>query len=175
MLEKYLSQDFKETIDAINIYLEKFKFLNACLTQEGYLMVVYNVVNGNFSFLNLVKDALKSYVNSREMYESFKNLSNIQKIVLNFAYNISQDYDAFKQVILKIIPFRIYYEVMKIEEENKSDLASLINFDGLTQSILKFKEKQIELSKQISATAFYNDYVDFYESSKNNKDYLYQI
>ena len=57
-----------------------------------------------------------------------------QKIVLKFAYKNSNTYNKYLQILNKLLPIRIYHEIVKYEDKDL-DLSLKAKFDQLKQNI----------------------------------------
>lgn len=172
---KEISESFATTSEAINEYLKDYSFLKNVLTEEGYMMVVDNVLNGNISILRMLLSVLENYVELRDIAVNISKMSEHEITVLKFAYRISNTYAKYTETISKILPIRIYHEVIKLENENGLKLAKLMEYDSIKNRIISLRQELIEVSREITRTKLNNDYATYFENAKDNKDYLYQI
>ena len=62
------------------------------MTEDGYLQAVDGILNGNRGILSLLLWAVENYVFLSDTCKTLKNLSEIQKHMLDFAYENSNTY-----------------------------------------------------------------------------------
>ena len=173
--EREIENQFENTLNEINSYLSGYELLNKVLDRRGYLMTVDNIINGNSIYLKLLLNALNSYVEIRDINNSLREMTENERIILEFAYNYSKTLKQFKEVINKILGIRVYHETIKYEELNKDKLSKIIDFENICNRILSLKKEEKQLSERICINKFTTEYADFYYNSLDNKDYLYQI
>ena len=166
---------FLETIEAIDRFLKEYDCLNRVLTKDGYIAVVDNILRGNTSYIKLVYDALDNYIAQRDVTTLLDSLDENKIILLNFAYTTSKNYQSYLDIIEKILEIRIYHELIKYEEFAKDDLAKILDFPNITARISKLQTEELILANEIAEKKNDTDYIDYYNSAKNNKDYLYII
>lgn len=173
--EKYVKAEIQKTITAIEEYIKDYEFLKNVLSREGYLMAIDGLLNGNNSVLRLLLSAVQNYIKLRDVNNILKNLEDNQKIVLNFAYRISNTYTKYKLVLDKILPIRIYHEIVNFEAEKKDMLSAIVNFENIKARIVSLKAQLNSISKKIAEQAFVEDYKKMLKGSSEAKDYVYQI
>ncbi|MBQ8381198.1 MAG: DUF4011 domain-containing protein [Clostridia bacterium] len=170
-----IKERFAETKAAIESYAKDYAFLKKVLTDDGYLAVIDNVLRANTSYLKFVFEALDNYINLRDVSKLLLGLDKNKTAILSFAYAISKNYQNYADIISKILELRIYHETVKYEDECKEKLAKILDFRNVTSRIVRYKEEQLSLSVKICEAASAKKYDKLYESSADNKDYLYQI
>ena len=173
--EKEIQQEIERTIKEIDEYVVEYEFLKEVLTENGYLMAINGIVNGNNETLKLVAMALDNYVEYRDITTALHNLKDAEKTILNFAYKNSNSYQKYSVILSKILPVRIYFEIIKIEDEHAETLSAMVDFDNIRAKILALTNELCDISKQIAKQGFLLDYQKLFEAGKENKDYLYQI
>lgn len=173
--EKLVESEFNKSLTAINEYVAEYDFLKEVLTESGYLMALDGVINGNNANLKLLLWALDNYIELRDVNSALKNISEEQKIVLNFAYKNSGSFTRYMEVLNKILPIRIYHEIVKCEDAQKNQLANIVDFENIRSRVVFLKKQQIELSKKIAGQSFTQEYSKLIDSSSLCKDYIYQI
>lgn len=173
--EKLVKQEFQKSLLAIDEYIKDYDFLKNILTENGYLMAIDTILNGNNGVLKLLLWAVENYIELRDTNSTLKNLDENQKMVLNFAYTNSGSYAKYVEVLNKFLPIRIYHEVVKYEEQYKNELSSIVDFENIRSRIVSLKKKQNDLSRRIAEQSFNEEYRKMIDGSPNCKDYIYQI
>lgn len=173
--EEEIKEQFANTLNDIKEYITNYSLLEKVLDRKGYLMTIDNIVNGNTIFLRLLLNALDDYVEVRDINIALKNLSREEKIILNFAFINSKNSRGYKEIILKLLEIRVYHEAVKYEELYKNELSKIIDFENIRNRILSLKEEEKNISINLCLDKFKQEYVDFYNNSEDNKNYLYQI
>ncbi len=163
------------TVDAIKKHVKDYDCLHKILTDDGYLAVIDNVCRGNTSYLRLVYDALENYISLRDVNRLLESLNEDQTDILNFAYSISKSYQNYTEILDKLLEIRIYHEVLVMEAQHKDELGKMVDYVNITSRISKLKTQQLAVSNKLCAGKNSREYEMLYESSKDNKDYLYQI
>lgn len=173
--EKKVRAEYEKTKREIGEFIRDYEFLREVLTYEGYAMALGGILEGNTAILNNLKEALGDYVKVSDMSLSLHNFSEPEKRVLNFAYRMTRDYNQFRNVIVKLLPLRVYHEIINFESRKKNELSVTVEFESIKGRINTLMKDLTSISKKICALSFVNDYKDMYESSDDAKDYLYQI
>ena len=173
--EKHINKMFAETAQAIDEYISDYEFLKNVLTENGYLMALDSILNGNNSTLRMLLWAVENYIELRDINTMLKNLNENQKLVLNFAYKHSGTYSKYVEVLNKLLPIRIYYEIVKCEEKQQSVLSTIVDFENIRARIVALKNKQNNLSRNIAEQSFNIEYKKLINGSSESKDYIYQI
>ena len=170
-----IKSKFLETIDAIERFLSEYDCLNKILTRDGYIAVVDNILRGNTSYIKLLYDALDNYIEQRDMTTLIESLDENKILLLNFAYTNSKSYQNYIDILDKLIEIRIYHELICYEEYEKDNLAKMLDFQNITARISKLQEEALLVANEIAEKKSDTEYIDFYNSAQNNKDYLYVI
>ena len=173
--EKEITDNFEKTMAEIKEYISNYSLLNKVLDKQGYLMTVDNIVNGNLIYLRLLLSALEDYIEIRDINVAIKGLTDDERIILNFAYENAKNARQYKEIISKILEIRVYHETIKYEEQNKDKLSKIIDFENIRNRILSLKKDEKQISANICLDKFKDDYVNYYNSSEESKNYLYQI
>ena len=168
-------EQFINTYDAIEEFAKEYNCLHRVLTYDGYLAVIDNILRGNTAYIKLVYEALNNYISIRDINKLFSSLDVNKVNILNFAYTICKNYQNYLEIINKLLEIRIYHEIIGLEEECQDDLAKIVDFSNITSKIYKLKEQQLSVAYKLCAGKNSKEYDELYESSPNNKDYLYQI
>ena len=145
------------------------------LTEDGYIAVIDNILRGNISYVKHVYEALDNYIALRDVNKLLQSLDEKKLSVLNFAYTSCKSYANYLEIINKLLEIRIYHEVIRYEEDCKDDLAKLVDYPNITSKIYKLKEQQLSVAYELCSGKTSRVYDELYETSKDNKDYLYQI
>lgn len=119
--------------------------------------------------------AVENYIELNDINATLKNLTDQQKFVLNFAYKNATTYNRYLEILNKLLPLRIYHEILDYEKKQKQILASIIDFENIRGKIVSLKEQQNQISKAIANQSFIVDYQKMMDGSLDSKDYLYQI
>lgn len=173
--EKIVANEFKKTAAAIEEYVSEYEFLSKVLSEDGYLMALDSILNGNTNTLRLILSAVENYVELKDTNLTLKNLSEQQKLVLNFAYKNANTYIKYKEVLAKLLPIRIYHEVVKNESINQAKLSAIVDFENIRARVASLKQQQNDLSRAIAEQSFNEDYKKLIDGSLESKDYIYQI
>ena len=173
--KKATKTQFIETLEAINDFASEYHCLKRVLTEDGYIAVIDNVLRGNTSYLKHVYEALDNYIAMRDVNKLLESLDEHKLMILNFAYTTCKSYASYLDIINKLLEIRIYHEVIRYEEECKDDLAKLVDYHNITSKIYKLKEQQLSVAYELCSGKISRVYDELYETSKDNKDYLYQI
>ena len=173
--EEEIKQEFEKTLTAIDEYIQEYDFLKEIMSEDGYLMALDGILNGNSNILRLLLNALENYIELRDTNTSLKNLEDNQKLVLNFAYKNSNSFSKYMEILNKLLPIRIYHEIVKYEDLNKQELSYVVDFENIRNRIVMLKQEQNEISKQIASQSFALEYQKMINGSTECKDYLYQI
>ena len=173
--KKETKKRFVETIEAIDEFAREYNCLKRVLTEDGYISVIDNVLRGNTAYLKHVYEALDNYIALRDFNKLLASLDKNKLNVLNFAYANGKNYASYIDTINKLLEIRIYHELIRYEEECKDDLAKIVDYCNITSKIYKLKEQQLSVAYELCAGKNSKEYDELYETSKDNKDYLYQI
>lgn len=173
--EEEIAIDFERTMQEIKSYISDYSLLTKVLDNKGYLLTIDNIINGNTIFLRLLLNALNDYIEIRDVNNALKGLTDDERIILNFAYENSKNARQYREIVDKLLQIRVYHEAIKYEELNKNKLSKIIDFDNITNRILSLKNDEKEISNKICLNKFKNDYINYYNSSEESKNYLYQI
>ena len=173
--EDEIKANFSKTMQDIQNYLSEYSLLTKVLDKDGYLMTIDNILNGNSIFLKLLLSALNDYLEVRDVNIALVGLTDEERIILNFAYENSKNARQYKEIIDKIMEIRIYHETVKYEELNKGKLSKIIDFENIRNRILSLKKDEKQMSMNICLNMFKDEYVDYFNSNIENKNYLYQI
>lgn len=173
--EKEVGETYYATKRALEKFVRDYDFLKDVLTYDGWSMAVSAVLEGNEAALRNLRTALADYVKVSDLHLSLDNFSDTEKSVLKFAYKTTDSYTAYKEIISKLLPLRIYHEITKYEDTMKAELSLSVDFESIKSRIAALIAEQKELAKKICAQSFVGEYKRLFERGKNSKDYLYQI
>ncbi len=173
--EKAVEREMQKTLEAVDAYLKDYEFLKNVLTEDGYLLAVDGLLNGNNAILRMLLWAVENYVKLNDTNRTLKNLDENQKYVLNFAYENGSTYQKFMSVLRMVLPVRIYHEIVREEEDKRNILSSTVDFENIRSRIVSIKKQQNEISKKIAMQTFNEEYKKKFGGSNASKDYLYQI
>ena len=174
-LEKRIGNEFAQTLEAVNEYTEEYKFLHDVLTENGYSVMIDNILNGNTLYLKLLLKTLDNYVEFRDLTNILDSLSEDERIILKFAYKTTDTKAKYLETLSKVKTVRIYHEITVQEDLHKDELSKILDYDNIKTRILSLKKEQNALSRDICAEQFIDDYKKLFEKSKESKNYLYQI
>lgn len=173
--ERAIEENFQSTMVDIQDYIKNYSLLTKVLDRKGYLMTIDNIINGNAIFLRLLLNALDDYLEIRDVNVALQGLTDEEKTILNFAYENAKNARQYRDIVDKILEIRIYHETIKYEEPNKEKLSKIIDFENIRNRILSLKKEEKEVSKNICLGKFKEEYVEYFNSSPENKNYLFQI
>lgn len=172
---KEMEQSFRDTLTAIEKFVSEYDCLHRVLTKDGYIAVIDNILRGNSSYIKLVHEALDNYIESRDISRLIKTLDKNMLTVLNFAYETSKNYQNYKDILAKLPVIRIYHELTLAEEEEKDELAKIVDYPNVASRIYRLKENQLSVSHRMCQGKAIEDYRVLFDTAENSKDYLYQI
>lgn len=174
-LERKISKEFSATLEAVNEYIEDYEFLQDVLTENGYSMMIDNILNGNTLYPKLLLKTLDNYVEFRDLTAVLDTLSEDERIILKFAYKTTDTKSKYLETLAKIKSVRIYHEITMQEDLHKNELSKILDYDNIKTRIISLKSEQNVLSRQICSEQFIDDYKKMFEKNKDSKNYLYQI
>lgn len=175
-LRKDIEIDLNVALKGLTDYEKQFTILQTVLDDQGYALAMGGILNGNYALLRNLSDALENYVTIRDMNKAIADLSDEIKEILDFAYeNSTKTLRDFNAVLGKVLPMRIYHEIIRNDAYIESKLSKTVGFDSMRERILKLKADQRELTKSLAMDKFAIDYLNYYDNSPDAKDYLYQI
>ncbi len=168
--------DLNIALKAFKMFEEPFALLQEILDDEGYALVMGGIINGNTVFVKALKNALENYVSVRDMNKAIGELSEQMRDILDFSYeNSDKTYAGINNVLNKVLPLRIYHEIVKNDAYIDNALSKTVSFDSMRERILRLKSDQRELTKHLALDRFSQDYLEYFENGEDSKDYLYQI
>ena len=170
-----IREELGRAVRAITEYTADYACLNRVFTKDGYHAIIDNLLRGNAAYIKQVYDAIDGYIAKRDVRAHLDGLDKNKLTVLKFAYASSKSYASYVTTIEKLLDIRIYHEVIRLEEECKSELAVMVDYPNVTKRIYKLKEAQLALADKICAGKSSKAYDSLYTASKSNKDFLYQI
>ena len=136
--EKLVNAEFAKTIKAVEEYIQEYQFLKKVLTENGYLMAIDGIINGNNSYLKLILEAVENYIELRDTNSILKNLDENQKLVLNFAYKNATSYERYFEILNQMLPLRIYHEIAIYEESQQHILSTIVDAFAVFSAIFSF-------------------------------------
>ncbi len=164
-----------KTLLAIDSFAEEYSYLRFILNDEGFISVIDNLLRGNTPYIKLVYDALDSYIRIRDVATLLAGFGKSELELLSFAYANAKNYSNYTEIINRIIPIRIYHEVIYFEELCKEELAKTIDYENIKNRILRLQEEYESVCAELTMLKGVHEYAEFYGSQANNKDFLYQI
>lgn len=172
---KMTKEQFTTTLAAINDAASKYNSLRRVLTEDGYISVIDNLLRGNTAYIKHVYEAIDNYIATRDVDTLLDSLDNNKLAILNFAYTTAKNSSGYRDILDKLVEMRIYHEIVKLEDSAKEDMSGLFDYNSITAKIHKLKEDELTVAHQLCECRTADSYKQLYESSDNNKDYLYQI
>ncbi|MGN1042692.1 MAG: AAA domain-containing protein, partial [Christensenellales bacterium] len=173
----------KDVISKLLIIMQKLEeatkecaLLQSIFDEDGYAMIVQNVLNGNATFIKRLSSALKNYVLLRDINVAVSELSPLIKLILEFCYeNSSKTEQSFAYLVDKISTLRIYHEIVANERENGKELKDIMFFDSIRERINALESEQSKVAREIAESKRETEYADFLKNTKHAKEYLYQM
>ncbi len=172
---KVLRRQFTQLEVETEKFVTEEKLLRKVLTNEGYSLIVDNILSGSRSSLKLLNDALKNFTTIRDMMQNLQTLSDKERAVLEFAYKLSKNEEDIRNIVSRLLPIRNYHEIVKAEEKEDRKLSFILDYENTKKRILSLKAEILDANKDIAYIAFNEQYKNYYESRKDSKDYLYVI
>ncbi len=173
--ESEVERIYRETKKAIDKFVKGYEFLRGILDEGGYAMAINAVAEGNEAALSNLNEALTDYVKVRDLHFSLDNFSALEREILDLAYRITDNGDAFVTAVEKLIPIRIYHEIASREDSIKADLSLTVEFESIKSRISALLAEQKELAKKICAQSFVEEYKKMFAHGHGSMDYLYTI
>lgn len=173
--EQAVRKLYEQTKEAIADFVSDYDFLREVLTYEGYAMALGGILEGNENTMSNLKAALADYVKVSDVSLSLHNFSQPEKHILNFAYRMTRDYEQFRSVIVKLLPLRVYHEIINCEKVKKNELSATVDFENIKAHIGTLTGELASICKKICENSFIPEYQNMYEGREDAKDYLYQI
>ena len=174
-IKTVIKNELIEAQTALLKYIGDFSVLREVLDQKGFAMTVDGIANGNTAYLRKLLAALKDYDTLRNIKIILDNLTKQERLILSFAEANSTTERSFKDVISKVLPVRIYHEIVKLERIHERELSKIITFEDTRNRIMSLKNEQRGLVREMSVEKFNSDYVDYFNAQPDNKDYLHEI
>lgn len=170
-----LRHQFSQLEEEVRKFIGEDSLLKKVLTNEGYSIVVDNILSGSRVSIKLLDTALKDYSVIKDMRQNLQLLSDKERQVLEFAFGLGKTEEDIHNIIVSLLPIRNYHEIVKAEEKEDRKLSFILDYENTKQRILTLKAELLECNKSIAYYAFNKDYKDYYNNSKDSKDYLYVI
>ena len=170
-----LKQKFKDLEDKVKNFIGEDSLLKNTLTNEGYAVIVDNILCGSRKYIKLLSDALNNFTIIKDLRQNLEMLNDKERIILEFAYSIAKNEDQIREVISKLLPIRNYHEIVKAEEKEDRKLSIILDYENTKQRIINLKTELMDVNKDIAYHSFNDIYTNFYSNKKDNKDYLYVI
>ena len=170
-----LKAELTETLLAIDSFVEEYSYLRFILNEEGFISVIDNLLRGNSAYIKLVYDAIDSYIRIRDVASLLTGFTKNELELLSFAYENAKSYSNYTEIINRIVPIRIYHEVIYFEELCKEELAKTIDYESIKGRILRLQDECNTICADLTMLKGVHEYTEFYGSQTNNKDFLYQI
>ena len=156
-------------------YIGNFSLLRSVLDQKGFAMTVDGIANGNTAYLRKLLAALNDYDTMRNIRGTLDSVTKQERLLLNFAEANSTTERSFQDVLNKILPVRIYYEIVKLEKVHERELSKILTFEDTRNRIMSLKNEQRSLVREMAVEKFNSDYVDYFNAQTDNKDYLHEV
>ncbi|MDR0697487.1 MAG: DUF4011 domain-containing protein [Christensenellaceae bacterium] len=161
---------------ALEGFEEDYKILHRVIDPQGYSLAIGSIINGNTFFLKKLLEALDNYISIRDINAALSELSPWVREILDFAYRESdQTQLTFQSALDKIMPIRIYHEILSESPMAEQYLSKTITFNDLRNRILALKAEQRKINMSLAIQAFTEDYASHFSNSIDSKDYLYEI
>ena len=170
-----VSAQFWQTLEAVKAYVGEYYLLSRILDRKGFAMAVDNILNTNILNIKLILNALDQYVDIRDLNINLTTCTEAETAVLNFAYENSKTLAEFKHVVDCILPVRMYHEIVKAEDEYKTQLSNIMDFDNIKTRVVSLKDEQQKVVREMCADSFRNAYKEMYNASPDNNNFFYQI
>ena len=156
-------------------YIGEAKLLKKALTNEGYSLIVDNILSGSNTALKQFNTALKDYWTIKEMKLALQELTKNERLILEFAINNANNENEMRKIAGQLLNIRNYHEIVKAEEKDDKKLSFILDYENTKQRIINLKSELFDINKDIAYVASDSKYQNFYNGRKDNKDYLYVI
>ena len=173
----------KEVLKRLNIaglavkrFVNEFELLQAVLEPQGLAMVIDGIAYGSDKLLRKLLAALDDYITVREMRLNFSNNPPAETAIMEFALQNTKSRAEFFDCVDKILPVRVYHEVVREEKEREADLSKTIVFNDLRNRIMSLKREQRKLVSDLASDNFNAGYKKYFaENQEDAKNFLHQI
>ncbi len=173
--EAELYKSFESTLEEIQNYIKNYEIIEQVLDRQGYLMTIDNIINGNSVFIKLLLNALEDYLEIRDVNVALRNLTDDERIILNFAYENSKNPKQYKDIIDKLLEVRVYHEAIYYEEYYKNLLPKILDFENIRNRIISLTTEQKQISASICMGKFQEEYIKHFQTGLESQNYYYQI
>ncbi len=174
-LREDIKIDLNIACKALEDHEKEYRIIANVLDTEGYAMAIGSLINGNLDFIKKLQRTLDNYVKYRDMTQALQALSPDVREILEFAYeNSDKTVKGMNVTIDKIIPIRIYHEIVQNDSMIEEFLCKTVTFGELRQRIISLKSEQRKISMTLANDSFGKDYADYF-AKHHDKDYLYEI
>ncbi|MDR0854970.1 MAG: DUF4011 domain-containing protein, partial [Christensenellaceae bacterium] len=173
--------------NALDEYAGGFGVLSSILNKEGFAVAISGIMNGNRYILTKLSEALEGFVKTRDLSAAITALSDSVKEILQFCSVQGGGGKVGMQSTLdKILPLRVYAELIKESEVREEFLAKTVTFQSLRSRIIALKDEERKYSKMLAAESFAKEYAYYFNGGFNGdektddrhstaKDFLYEI
>lgn len=173
--ESEVRGEYQKSKASLGEFLRDYDFLRDILTSEGFAMATDGLLSGNSEVLGNLQGALSDYVKVTDVKLTLGRFSDDERTVLKFAYRNTGSFDDFKKAVSKLLPIRIYHEVISFEDKLKLSLSKTADYENIKARITALLKEQQDECKNIFLHSFDAEYRKLYSHAEDNKDYLYQI
>lgn len=164
------------TARKIEVADKKFFALKKVLDADGYALFIESVVRGHRDLISSIRLALDEYSTVNDMRLSLGSLSETVKTVLDFCYVNSAKTDISAEAVLsKILPLRIYGEIVEKHTDSIPALKNLSRFNDIRKRISTLKNELNVVDKELALANNIDSYVNYLAGSKKSADYVYQF
>ncbi|MCL2556278.1 MAG: AAA domain-containing protein [Firmicutes bacterium] len=161
---------------AVRHYVTEFDLLKTVLEPDGFAMVLDNITYGNNKFLKKLSSALDDYMTLKDVVFTLKSLNEIEKVILDFAFEITNNKKDFVEVTDSVLPVRIYHEIVKEEKLKETQLAKTIVYDDLKNRIIALKEEKMAHNIDCVYDKFNDEFKNYWTNNQEAaKNFLHQI
>jgi len=161
---------------AVRHYVTEFDLLKTVLEPDGFAMVLDNITYGNNKFLKKLSSALDDYMTLKDVIFSLKSLNEIERVILDFAFDITENKKDFVAVTESVLPVRVYHEIVREEKLKETELAKTIVYDDIKNRIIALKQEKMTHNIDCVYDKFNDDFKSLWTHNQEAaKNFLHQM
>lgn len=164
-------------LKAYKEYVKPYLVLKKFVDKDGYRYILRSILSGNENAREEVEKAIGNYLKIRELKNCFSDLSPTVKTILAFSFEHGGNTpESMLSVLNKIIPLRIYHELIKTEQHSTLPLFSLGELEDLRKNLKKLKKERTEETQKFANAAMAENYRDYCRAHPEKyKNFIFRI
>ena len=167
--------EFLDTLATIREYSKDFEPFRRIFTKDGYTEALSHFLAGSTDYIKSIANALSKYERMQILDCLFYSTDKRIISILDFALKKSKDKRHYREIIEKILPLRIYHELIKCEETYKSAFLTAPILTESKEKILRLDERKRDIAMKLISASDINLYASFYLQNTSREAYLNDI